>query len=312
MTRRYIGGVLGILVVLSGGFWVWGEGGSVGMVAGGLGATASEDGGRNEPDTIRMLFVGDMSFDRHIRKMAGVYGWEHIFSCMDDALSHYDDVVGNLEGPITGHASVSMGTEPGSPENYVFTFPSETAQLLAMHNIGIVSITNNHIRNFGYEGEEETKRHLDEAGMGYISDDNPVYREGNVSLVAFNAFGGMSANEIALKIQEEKKAGQTVIVYAHWGEEYSKSVASMKYLAQLFVESGADIIIGSHPHIVIPKEEIGAVPVYYSLGNFIFDQYFDEEVRHGLALSVEITGDDIAITEHSVEMFPDGRTCVID
>ncbi|MBC8464774.1 MAG: CapA family protein [Parcubacteria group bacterium] len=313
MTRRYIGGVLGILVVFSGGFWVWGSGGAGGGV-GDTRAIASKEQKSvlEEPEPIRMLFVGDMMFDRHVRKMVDVYGWEHIFSCVDDFLNDFDMVVGNLEGPITAYESVSVGTEPGSRDNYVFTFPPETARLLAQHNIGIVSIANNHIRNFGYEGEEETKKRLNEVGVGYMSNDKPVYREGNVSLVAFNIFSGMSANEIALKIQEEKKAGQTVIVYAHWGEEYSKSVASMQSLAQTFVESGADIIIGSHPHIVIPKEEIGSVPVYYSLGNFIFDQYFSDDVRHGLALGVEIVEDDISLTEYPVEMFPDGRTCMFE
>lgn len=290
-------------------FLVWGSGGA-GVVAESSSAMASEDGARDEQDIIRMLFVGDMLFDRHIRKMAGVYGWEHVFSCVDELFEGFDSVVGNLEGPITAYESVSMGTEPGSPNNYRFTFPPETAHLLAAHNIGIVSIANNHIYNFGIEGEGETKRYLDEAEVRYMSHTSPMLRVGSVSLIAYNIFGGQSVDDIATLIAREEKVGQTVIVYAHWGEEYTQSIESMEESATLFVESGANLIIGSHPHVVIPEQVVGGVPVYYSLGNFIFDQYFSDDVRHGLALGVEIVGDDISLTEYPVEMFPDGRTCV--
>jgi poly-gamma-glutamate synthesis protein (capsule biosynthesis protein) len=316
MNMRYVGvGILGagILCGSYASFLVWGSGGAGGGV-GDTRAIASKEQKSvlEEPEPIRMLFVGDMLFDRHIRKMAGVYGWEHVFSCVDGLLEDFDTVVGNLEGPITIYDSVSMGTEPGSLNNYRFTFPLETARLLAAHNIGIVSIANNHIYNFGIEGEEETKRHLDEAEVRYMSHDSPVLRVGSVSLIAHNVFGGQPANDIATLIAQEEKAGQTVIVYAHWGEEYTQSTEGMEESAKLFVANGAQLIIGSHPHVVIPEQVVGGVPVYYSLGNFIFDQYFSDDVRHGLALGVEIVGDDISLTEYPVEMFPDGRTCMFE
>jgi poly-gamma-glutamate synthesis protein (capsule biosynthesis protein) len=102
-----------------------------------------------------------------------------------------------------------------------------------------------------------------------------------------------------------------VIVYAHWGEEYIDPPASVRKTAKLFAESGADLIVGSHPHIVQSNEMIGDTPVYYSLGNFIFDQYWNAKVTNGLALLVHISENKINIDERPVQLKTDGRTCPV-
>ena len=95
--------------------------------------------------SVKLLFVGDMMFDRHIRKMALRHSEDFLFSCIDPLLMKHDIVIGNLEGPITTSPSTSMGTKVGSKENFYFTFPTSTASLLFNHNIKLVSIGNNHI-----------------------------------------------------------------------------------------------------------------------------------------------------------------------
>lgn len=260
----------------------------------------------------RILFIGDMFFDRYIRKLATRHGDDHLFSCVDDLLKSADMVVGNLEGPITDNDSRSIGTVVGSPNNYVFTFPTTTAQLLARHNIRIVDLGNNHITNFGREGMLDTRKYLDAAGVGHfggVGGDEPVYRRGGLSFVSYNQFGGNSPELVATTIANEKTSGQTVIVFAHWGEEYVPSPGYLRGVAELFVQSGADAIFGAHPHVVIPAEWINGVPVYYSLGNFLFDQYFDMDVREGLAVLATIDGDSITTTDYPVTIYQDGRTC---
>ncbi len=266
-----------------------------------------------------LIFVGDMFFDRYIRTTSRMHGVDHPLSCVDTFLKRADMVIGNLEGPITDEDSISEGTEIGSAENYQFTFPSTTAKLLKKHNIGIVDLGNNHIANFGREGQRSTETYLTKAGVGYFGGmlgDEPVLEKDisgvPLSFVSYNAFLGTSSDAVAYTIASEAKKGRTVIVFAHWGEEYSTSTDTLRSDATLFASSGAKFIVGAHPHVVLPHEAIGGVPVYYSLGNFIFDQYWNDMVRHGLALTIEVEdGKVINITEHKTQLLTDGRTCMV-
>jgi len=79
-------------------------------------------------------------------------------------------------------------------------------------------------------------------------------------------------------------------VYTHWGVEYSPATDSEKKLAHEFIDAGAEIVIGSHPHVVQEHEVYKGKNIYYSLGNLIFDQYFSDAVDHGLTLQVPIAG----------------------
>jgi len=268
------------------------------------------------PTEAKILVVGDMMFDRYIRTVAETKGPDFLFSCVDPLLQEADFVIGNLEGPITANASVSQGSEIGSPDNFRFTFPTSTAELLFQHNIKAVSIGNNHIGNFGSEGISATRRFLTEAGVGYFGglvDNTSVYRTSvggaDLSLVSFNQFGGETVAQVARQIADEHASGRVVIVYAHWGEEYIEVMESIRSIATLFAQSGADIVIGSHPHVVQSNERIGTTPVYYSLGNFIFDQYWKPSVREGLALMLHVRDGQIELEERPVTLGRDGTTC---
>ena len=81
-----------------------------------------------------------------------------------------------------------------------------------------------------------------------------------------------------------------IVVLAHWGDEYTpEPPARLRQRAATFAASGADLVIGTHSHVIGESEDIGTTRVYYSLGNFIFDQYWDESVRCGLAIEVVLT-----------------------
>jgi poly-gamma-glutamate capsule biosynthesis protein CapA/YwtB (metallophosphatase superfamily) len=273
----------------------------------------------------KVLFVGDMFFDRYIRLVSYNKGEDFTFSCIGSFLKDSDLVVGNLEGPITDNPSSSLGTVPGGNGNYTFTFPSRIAALLAKNNIKLVNLGNNHIGNFGQAGIISTRKYLDEAHVKYFGLPREasaewggdIYRTEvggtKISFISFNEFGGDSPEKVAQKIITEKANKQTVVVYAHWGDEYIAVPQRVKATAKLFVQSGADFIVGSHPHIILPSEKIGNAEVYYSLGNFIFDQYWDKEVSTGLALEIDIKGKpaDWQIIEHKVSLNKDGKTCLI-
>jgi hypothetical protein len=248
----------------------------------------------------QILFVGDLMFDRGIRYYAQKNGGnEFIFDKISQLLSSNDLVVANLEGPITGNKSVSYGTAPESVNNYYFTFDPSLAKTLFDENVKLVDLGNNHILNFGYAGLLSTEKYLDGAGVNYFgapNDKKSIIEDIDGIKVAFVSYNEFAGSDIGAEqkstieeIEKVKPEADVVVVFSHWGIEYSlDSSGSMKNLAHQFIDAGADLVVGSHPHVIEPMEVYNGKRIYYSLGNFIFDQYFDEDVRKGLGVTVKI------------------------
>ena len=206
-------------------------------------------------------------------------------------------VVSNLEGPITDNKSISSGTAPGSTDNYFFTFDPSVAKTLFSENIRLVDLGNNHIENFGNSGMLSTQNYLSNAGVDYFGapGQNQSAIENvdglKIGFVSYNQFSGDDA-ETEKTINEIKKIKpevDLVFVFCHWGVEYQLAeTENQKVLARQFIDAGADLVIGSHPHVIESSEEYNGKMIYYSLGNFIFDQYFSENVRNGLGVEVKI------------------------
>jgi gamma-polyglutamate biosynthesis protein CapA len=270
---------------------------------------------------VRILFGGDLMFDRYIRLFAKEKGYDFIFADLKELFFSYDLVMANLEGPITDNPSVSLGTIPGTPKNFIFTFDPEVASVLANNNIGVVCLGNNHILNFGQAGLESTKQYLSGAGVdffGFTGDDENrtlVKKIGslNFGFVNYNQFheGGLLAAQEDIASLKERV--DWLILYAHWGHEYQpRAGTTIEKLARDFIDQGVDLIIGTHPHVVGQKEIYQGKTIYYSLGNFVFDQYFSPEVTKGLLVGVEINEQTgvINIKEWPIVMLSGGETAL--
>ena len=278
---------------------------------------------RNEPadysasNGVKILFIGDMMFDRHIREAVEKYGsgdYNYIFKPMKDKLSEYDLVVGNLEGPITDNKSVSTNTKMDERANLVFTFDSKVAEVLAENNIKLVNLGNNHILNQGAKGVEETKKYLVEAGVEYFNEDNFLAREVEgirLGIVGYN-YSVADSEQLAIEnIQKAREQSDIVVVCSHWGAEYKTGEPgnSVRTLAYRFVDAGADLVIGTHPHVIQNSEEYNGKKIYYSLGNFVFDQYFSRETMEGLGAEMTIKTDlSMEYNELKFEMTKRGQT----
>lgn len=267
-----------------------------------------------------VLFGGDMQFDRAVRTSARTQGEDYVFSCIDQTLSSVDLVVANLEGPITDSVSVSEGSIVASPSNYVFTFPSSTATLLLRHHVGLVNLGNNHIENFGTWGESSTKRYLLGAGVGYFGDPSEAslsiqeLHGVGLAFINYNEFaGGGGASTTLSQIATARALGLLPVVYTHWGIEYATtSPMYVRELAHRFVDAGAKLVVGSHPHVVEEHEIYHEVPIFYSLGNFIFDQHFSDAVEHGLLLKAYIGRTGVSrIDELPIVIDQDSRPCLL-
>lgn len=260
-----------------------------------------------------LIFGGDMMFDRYIRQVTSTVGGDYIFSCIDQLILPADLVVANLEGPITSHESVATA------DNLRFTFPLGTAQLLKRHNVHVVHLGNNHMLDFSRDGLLETVAALDFTGIQHFG--NPDLPEAekvlrivlqgiSLSFVSWSDWTSDKTDHTVAQVRKEREAGRIPIVYTHWGDEYTAAPERTKVLARQFVDSGAELVVGSHSHVEGEHEIYKGKHIYYSLGNFIFDQYFDESVRNGILLDVELSKEGVlSVVRVPIVLNSDGRTC---
>jgi len=280
------------------------------------------------PLSFSMIVGGDLMFDRHIRTKAETRGsYDFIF---DEDLSNFlnsaDYALANLEGPITQEKSVSQYSLPGGPGNYTFTFSPEIIPVLQQNNLRILNLGNNHILNFGRNGLNSTQEYLEQANLVYFGDVGVgedwqrysflEYFGQKIALISYNQFVTEAKNKTLRDLIEVQNQGaDLVLLFAHWGNEYVPTAnQAIVNLAHEFIEAGADLIIGGHPHVVQNKELYQGKTIYYSLGNFVFDQYFSTETQEGLLLKIDFTFDPdtnnwtYQIFEQAIQMSKDGVT----
>ncbi len=249
-------------------------------------------GEKYSQDPVEIIFGGDVMLDRYIRQVIERRGGDFIWQKIISELQMAEGVVVNLEGPITSNESVSVNTQIGERNNYIFTFDSGVTDFLKDANIRAVNLGNNHILNFGSDGAKQTQKYLQEAGITFFGNfqgnSAPGWRtleiEGlKIALVNFNQFSSGAVEKTLADLKEAQVKNDFVVLMPHWGNEYENYInEKQKELARRFIEAGADLVIGSHPHVVQLSETYQGRKIYYSLGNFIFDQYFSEETQKGL------------------------------
>ncbi len=252
---------------------------------------------------ISLLFGGDVMLDRSVRLSISQKGVKFLTEKIERLFLAQDIVMINLEGAVTSSSSVS-NVPVSNPNHYRFTFDKEqTKDFFSLNNVNVVSAGNNHIYNFGVEGEQETRSFLEEnniayTGMPNMREDNSVIKEikgRKIAFVAYNYSAGLTQDEVIDEIEKMKSESDFVVVYAHWGLEYHlRESESQRSLAHMFVDAGADVIIGSHPHVIQPIEIYNDKVIFYSLGNMIFDQYFSQDVRERLMVDLLLENDGIS------------------
>lgn len=252
----------------------------------------SEEKKLKEQKVKTVLFVGDIMLDRGveylIKKNSILYPFEKVYQL----LRGIDIVVGNLEGPI-------VENPPNfSDESLRFAFSPETIKGLSYASFNLLSLANNHTLNVGKNGLEETKELLNKAHIGFVGhpincNEDYLFEKEDIVFLAFNKTFpfNCSDKEIIEIVKKTRNLNpeKFLVVLFHWGEEYQKKSSSFQQtLAKEIIDAGADLIIGSHPHVVQEIEEYKGKLIFYSLGNFIFDQYFSKETQESLAVGLEI------------------------
>ncbi|MFA7141871.1 MAG: CapA family protein [Candidatus Paceibacterota bacterium] len=237
----------------------------------------------------KILFVGDMMFDRGVNLlMKNKNDYNYPFEKIGDYLKNVDTLVGNLEGPIVQNMTFI------SDHSMSFNFDKRMAKVLKDNNFQILSLANNHTTNRGYSGLKETRNFLKENDIDYVGEPdgcsiNDVLVKDDIIYYAINKTFpfNCSSEEIVENIKKLEKE-KFLIVLIHWGDEYVHNASSFQTnLAHKMIDAGADLIIGGHAHVVQNIEKYKNKLIFYSLGNFIFDQYFSKETQQGLMVSLE-------------------------
>jgi len=242
-----------------------------------------------------ILLIGDIMLDRGVEDLIKQNSIYYPFQKIGHFLRGVDIVFGNLEGPI-------VKNPPELLDNSLkFAFSPQVIKGASWCNFNLFSLANNHTLDMGKEGLEETKEWLRKYQINFVgsplsgSSDNldSSFSRDNIIFLAFNQiFPFMMKEEEIIKTIKTVKSlnpDNFLIVGLHWGEEYKLiNSSAQQSLAHKIIEAGADLIIGHHPHVVQNIEKYQGKLIFYSLGNFIFDQYFSSDTQQGLAVGLEI------------------------
>lgn len=258
-----------------------------------------------ESEENSMLFLGDVMLGRYVAKLVAKNGIDYPFEKLRGLLSSSEDAIINLEGPIPEQY------EETPSNGYQFAFPKSATTTLGNAKISAASLANNHASDYGEEGYAHTVRILKESGIvgfghsRYVSqtlferkyDDMRVIVFG-VNMIAPSWNDVASTNSINRLCSANK--GAYVVAFLHWGNEYetTHSKAQEAY-AEKILNTCVHAIIGAHPHVVQDIAVYAGKPIFYSLGNAVFDQYFSKETEQGLGVRIVFGKDDIGF-----ELYP--------
>ena len=260
-----------------------------------------------EPEPLKFLFFGDTMLDRYVKTIIERNRVDYIFSDLK-AVNFFDNrdlISANLEGAVTN------GGEHYKPiHSNDFAFSPEVIDSIKDYGFNFFSISNNHLSDQGDIGIKETETNLSALGINYSGCRDGLVDECSVRIVEINGkkIGMLGLSMVYSKLDLDKLsdtvnnlAKETDLIFAnvHWGIEYVHQFNQQQQIfAHKLIDLGVDIIVGHHPHVVQGMEMYKNKPIFFSLGNFVFDQYFSQATQTGLALGMELKDDNLSILFH--------------
>ncbi len=249
--------------------------------------------------SVSFLFGGDMMFARGIEQKFGNDFNNAVIKLGNRLFWGTDASIINLEGIITNQPIQNNIQE----NSFVFKFSPSIIKTLSFLHINATSQANNHSDNAGKEGLDTTRSLLVNAKIqpfgGSIGKDTAKIAQftGNglsLSVIGINlTFLGQNTEPITSLISDLKKdPTMKVIVMPHWGTEYlSHHTLEQEKVAHEWIDAGADMVIGGHPHVIEDAEVYKNTPIIYSLGNLLFDQAFSRTTQEGLLIGGKFTNE---------------------
>lgn len=248
-------------------------------------------------------------------------GVDYLFEDVKKVFEQSDAVVVNLECPVT---------KVVSPINKRFIFRGEPEWLPALRNAGVTHavLANNHSIDQGREGLKDTYLHLlanEIVSLGYGDTQQqacePVFiSKGNVEVAIFSSVTLPLENWVYLEDEpgicqasvesitasvrqlKQRKPACYIVVILHWGLEYQElPTPTQRMQGQILIDAGADAVIGHHPHVIQREEIYEGKPIFYSLGNFVFDQQ-KPPTRQSVIVKLLFDKSGLRFEKHPVEI----------
>ena len=243
-----------------------------------------------------ILFTGDILLDRGVRRVIDRRGGDALFTPTIDSLFKASRVVvGNLECPAT-HIKAPV------QKRFIFRADPEILPVLRRHGITHLNLCNNHAIDQGREGLMDTKKNIQKAGMVPVGAGRNMNEAAQPVLltqtprrvwlftslrlalenfaylpeqpcVSQEPLDSLMSRIRRLRRQEPKAV---ILVSLHWGGEHTlQPVPRQRFEAHRLIDAGADALVCHHTHTLQTVEHYRGHPIYYSIGNFIFDQQKD-------------------------------------
>ena len=266
-----------------------------------------------QPPTFSLAIGGDVLLAGTVGERIKIHGVNYPWGDVAPFLQQADLAIVNLETSVA---------EGGKPQEKTFTFRSrpETLEGLKAAGVDMVALANNHVLDYGREGLEETLSYLARyeiqhagAGLNEKSAYAPAIKEINGAKIAFLSFsmvvppGWQVGNDhpgvavayglekMLRAVKNAKDATDFVLVYMHWGIERQSTPSNIQQeIGRELVNAGADLVIGSHPHVLQGIEFYRGVPIFYSLGNFVFTNRGLQTTEDTILLLIEADKNGVA------------------
>ena len=243
-------------------------------------------------DTLSIVFTGDILLDRGVRRVINQHGVDHLFSDgIDSVFRSAQLVVGNLECPATKIDAPVF-------KRFIFRGEPEWLDTLRQHGITHLNLANNHSIDQGREGLLDTRRNIIAAGMVPMGAGENMSEASEPVLLASEPRNVWLVPSLRLALENyaylpdkpcvsqepmdslirrvhrlrQEDSTAVIIVSLHWGGEHTlKPVPRQRLEAHQLILAGADALICHHTHTLQTIETFMGKPIYYSIGNFIFD-----------------------------------------
>jgi len=259
-------------------------------------------GGENSEIEIRLLFAGDILLSRGVEREL-IHNPKALSRALHPALLGADWTIGNLEGAV--------GSPDGCPESAgqkpCFPIRAEFIPLLHQAGFKAIGLANNHSSDLGQTGIEATRRLLAQNDISALTyEESPQFlriADLTIGFVSLSMIPGRDERAVDVpsiglrqKLRLAKSLSNLVVAYIHWGSEFLDwPEKKQRRAADWLINNGADIIVGHHPHLVQKPECLHGKPVFYSLGNLVFDQKYPS-TREGLLADCRIREGTVSCT----------------
>ena len=227
------------------------------------------------PVTLTITAAGDCTFGgmegskgrRRFLQYVKEYGYDYFFESVRAIFENDDLTLVNLEGPLTSR------TWTNRKEQFLFRGEPDYVNILTGSSVELCNLANNHSQDYGMDGLKETAKVLSDAGVGFCGYNQAYYA--TIKGVRVGALGYTwwqnDRKKIPSYVAEARKNCDLLIVSLHWGTEYKYQQDQLQQeMAHDIIDAGADLIIGTHPHVFQGIERYKGKYIVYSLGNFCF------------------------------------------